>query len=119
MHEVEVPRDSNDEDGDFFIGVVNKSRASEDEISVNFEVENSGMIKAQLRTGAQVNVMAVQLNSSTKSKVLKPTKVKITAYGGIEFLHGFDLCALKCKFKNEIHTLGFWWSILVLRQYLV
>ena len=47
-------------------------------------VEESDPVKVKLDTGAQVNVMPVQVYNSlkTKSKVLQPTKVKLTAYAG-------------------------------------
>ena len=51
-------------------------------------VEVIDSVKVKLDTGAQVNVMSVQVNNSlkTKSKVLQPTKVKLTAYAReIEF----------------------------------
>ena len=84
VHEVEASNNSSYEDGDLFIGVVNEVSDTNDEISVQLLVEGSDSIKVKLDTGAQVNVMPVQVYNSlkTKSKVLQPTKVKLTAYGG-------------------------------------
>ena len=84
VHEVEALNNSSYEDGDFFIGVVNDVSDINDEISVQLLVEESDSVKVKLGTGAQVNVMPVQVYNSlkTKSKVLQPTKVKLTAYAG-------------------------------------
>jgi hypothetical protein len=63
----------------------------------------------KLDTGAQVNVMPVKVYNSlkTKSKVLQPTKVKLTAYGGNR-IPVLGTCQLKCKYKNEAHNLEFY-----------
>ena len=79
VHEVEVSDDLNCENGDFFIGVVDDVNRGKDEISVNLLTEDSNTIKVKLDTGAQVNIMLVQVYNSiktNKSKVLQPTKVK-------------------------------------------
>ena len=110
VHEVEVPDDLNCEDGDFFIGVVNDVNQEKDEISVNLSIEDSNSIKVKLDTGAQVNVMPVQVYNSintNKSNVLQPTKVKLTAYGGNN-IPVIGLCQLKCKYKTEVHNLQFY-----------
>jgi sRNA-binding carbon storage regulator CsrA len=79
VHEVEALNNSSYEDGDFFIGVVKDASDINDEISVQLLVEESDSVKVKLDTGAQVNVMSVQVYNSlkTKSKVLQPTKVEI------------------------------------------
>ena len=110
VHDVEVPDDLNCEDGDFFIGVVNDVKQGKDEISVNLLIEDSNTIKVKLDTGAQVNIMPVQVYNSMntyKSKVLQPTKVKLTAYGGNN-IPVIGLCQLKCKYKTEVHNLQFY-----------
>ena len=109
VHEVEALNNSSYEDGDFFIGVVNDVSDINDEISVQLLVEESDSIKVKLDTGAQVNVMSVQVYNSlkTKSKVLQPTKVKLTAYGGNR-ISVLGTCQLKCKYKKEAHNLEFY-----------
>ena len=110
VHEVEVPDDLNCEDGDFFIGVVNDVNQGKDEISVNLLIEDSNTIKVKLDTGVQVNVMPVQVYNSintNKSKVLQPTKVKLTAYGGNN-IPVIGSCQLKCKYKTDAHNLQFY-----------
>ena len=88
VHEVEALNNSSYEDGDFFIVVVKDVSDINDEISVQLLVEESDSVKVKLDTGAQVNVMSAQayISLKTKSKVLQPTKVKLTACEGeIEF----------------------------------
>jgi hypothetical protein len=53
--------------------------------------------------------MPVQVYNSlkTKSEVLQPNKVKLTAYGGNR-IPVLGTCQLKCKYKNEAHNLEFY-----------
>ena len=69
------------------IGTVNDINQENDEISVNYLIEDSNRIKVKLDTGVQLNVMPVQVcNSVTtnESKVLQPAEGKLTGYGGGE-----------------------------------
>ena len=68
-------------DEDFFIGVIDdNSSGIKDEISVNLFVEDSDSIKVKLDTGAQVMLAEVYKSIKSKSKVLQPTKLRLTAY---------------------------------------
>ena len=119
VHKVEVSDDLNCVNGDFFIGVVDDVNQGKDEISVNLLTEDSNTIKVKLDTGAQVNVKLVQVYNSiktNKSKVLQPTKVKLTAYGGNN-IPVIGLCQLKCKYKTEVHNLQFYVVELMLLQH--
>ena len=106
VHEVEASNNSSYEDGDFFIRVVNEVSDINDEISMQLFIEGSDLIKVKLDTGAEVNVMPVQVYNSlkTKSKVLQPTKVKLTAYRGNR-ISVLGTCQLKCKYRKEAYNL--------------
>jgi hypothetical protein len=95
------------EDNDFFIGIVNDG--GEHELSIDLVIEDVHTVKVKLDTGAQVNVMPIEVYKTIdiNAKKLKPTNTKLTAYGGnkIEVL---GRCQLKCRYKNSVRILDFY-----------
>ena len=74
--------DRNHDDDDFFIGTVDCH--GEDEVFVQLKVGDGQTVKVKLDTGAQVNVMPVDIYRTLgkDTNELRPTNARLTAYGG-------------------------------------
>ena len=69
---------------------------------------SNGDMTFKLDTGAEANVIPTRLYKKMKVKpVLKPTNVRLTAYGGTS-ITPIGACQLVCKGKSQYHTIKFY-----------